>query len=115
MHMTSELYKISVCVPSEFVNEFTESLDGALRPLTPYYDRTFILTEVTGTWRSLEGSNPYNGKIGDTTYAKEIKVEFPVMKDDLVKTIRRIKEIHPYEEPAIDVICVMDWKRVIGL
>lgn len=79
----------------------------------PGYDMVFSLADVTGMWRPLDGSDPYNGKIGSLTTAEEIRVEFAVREGDLKRVIESIVSVHPYEEPAIDIIPMIAWKSII--
>ncbi|HKM14203.1 MAG TPA: hypothetical protein VJY42_04770 [Candidatus Methanomethylophilaceae archaeon] len=107
------IFKIAVYIPEEFVKELMEGVNESMSPIYSGYDMTFSMTEVTGTWRPLEGSNPFIGKENEISIAKEIKVEFAVRKDDLKKVIKKIVSVHPYEEPGIDVIPMYGWKSVI--
>ena len=42
---------------------------------------------------------------------EEMKKE--MKKEDLKKVIGKIAEVHPYEEPAVDVIPMIAWKEFI--
>lgn len=107
------VFKISVYIPEEFVKELSEKVNEQIKPLYPGYDSAFSMTKVTGVWRSLEGSDPFIGKIGEISVEEEIKVEFSVREEDLENVIRTIVSVHPYEEPAIDVIPMYAWKSII--
>jgi hypothetical protein len=107
------LYKISVNVPEEFLEELMDSVNSVMDPVYPGYDRAFEYSSVKGTWRSLEGSNPFKGTLNKIETADEIKLELVVNGKDLKNVMNCIIRIHPYEEPAIDVIPVYGWKDVI--
>ena len=109
------LYKICVTVPAKFAEEIISSLDGVFDSPYPGYNRVFSIQDSTGTWRSLEGSDPYDGKTGTITYADETKIEFIAEEKDLPNIVRRIRDVHPYEEPAIDIIPTLSWKDFIDL
>ena len=47
------------------------------------------------------GNNPANNEISE---APEIKVEVNIRKEALQETLNAIREVHPYEEPVINVI-----------
>ncbi len=106
-------YKIAVNVPGEHLEALMDSVTGAIRPMYPGYDRTFNYWPVTGTWRSLPGSHPYDGSIGEVTVAGEVRLEFAVSEVDLGAAIAAILAVHPYEEPAIDVLPMVGWRDVI--
>jgi len=90
-----------------------DAISASIRPTSPGYDSVFSIQRSTGTWRSLEGSNPYNGKVGDITVADEMTLSFDVFKWDLKNVIRAMVECHPYEEPAISITRLIDWKRFV--
>ncbi len=105
-------YKIGVNVPKGTEQGFMDSINGVMRPLYPGYDRCFSWWDVNGTWRPLPGSDPYQGRVGEIETTVETRIEFAVRGEDLEAVVSRIVEIHPYEEPAIDVIPMVPWKDV---
>ena len=107
------LYKIGVNIPEEFLQKMMDSVNKSIEPVYPGYDRTFSYWKVTGTWRPLPGSDPFLGNIGEIEIAEEMRVEFAVREKDLRPAIEAVRRIHPYEEPAIDVIPMIGWKSVI--
>ena len=38
----------------------------------------------------------------------ELKVEVTVKKENIEKTVKKIKSVHPYEEPVINVIPLLE-------
>lgn len=108
------VYKVCVNIPEGFLEKLMDALESSVEPLFPGYSRAFCYWPVKGTWRTLEGSSPYNGTVGEITIADEVRVEFAVHPDDLEKAVSTIRDIHPYEEPAIDVIPMADWKSIIS-
>ncbi|MDR0778731.1 MAG: hypothetical protein LBE48_04770, partial [Methanomassiliicoccaceae archaeon] len=102
-----------VNVPEEFLEEIMDSVNLLMEPVHPGYDRTFQYSRVKGTWRPLEGSSPYKGSLNRIETADEIRLEFVVRGKDLKNVIGCIVNIHPYEEPAIDVIPALGWRDVI--
>lgn len=109
-----DAYKVGVNVPAGTEGKMMDSLDGYFSPLYPGYDHVYSWWPVRGCWRALEGSNPYQGEIGEIECADEVRIEFAVRAEDLGRVVGRIAEVHPYEEPAIDVIPLVPWKDVIG-
>lgn len=68
------------------------------------YDCCCFETVGQGQFRALEGSDPAIGSIGVIEKVPEAKVEM-VLHDDLIKeAIKVLKEVHPYEEVAYQVI-----------
>ena len=65
-------------------------------------------SRVKGTWKPLDGARPYIGEVGAFIVEDELKVEVNVDKARLRQTIQAIRDIHPYEEPLINVISLYD-------
>lgn len=72
------------------------------------YDSCLSYSRVMGTWRPLEGTNPYIGSFGEISEETEIKVEVCCKAEKLLETKAAIKAVHPYEEPVINVIPLFD-------
>jgi hypothetical protein len=108
-----KLFKICVSLPEEFLERMMDPINDNMESVYPGYDRAFMYSRVKGTWRPLNGSKPFKGKINEIETVDEIKLEFLVAEKDLKNVLKVIKEIHPYEEPAIDVTSVRDWKEII--
>jgi hypothetical protein len=107
------LFKVSVCIPPDRADELMDAVDAAIAPVHPGYDRTFSVIESTGTWRSLEGSDPYDGAVGEVTTARELIVGFAVDETDLPAAVAAVVAVHPYEEPCIDILPLTDWKTLV--
>ena len=64
----------------------------------------------SGSWKSvgrflpLAGAHPAIGKVGELEEVEEEIIQVICHKDKLSQVIRAIKEAHPYEEPAIDIL-----------
>lgn len=108
----TDILKIATYIPREYTNALMDRITEVIVPVYEGYDRTFSLTDVTGTWRPLDGSDPFIGTHGEIEISPEVKVEFVIRKNDLKVTIDTIVDVHPYEEPAIDVIEMIDWHSV---
>lgn len=111
--MPEKFYKIAVNIPPEFSERLKDAVTCAIEPVYPGYDRTFTEFPVTGTWRSLPGSNPYDGEVGKISTVEETRLEFAVKEDELAHALEAIVSVHPYEEPAIDILPMIGWKDVI--
>lgn len=109
-------YKIVVYVPVGFENKVRQALSQAgCGAIGNYSDCTFA-AKGTGTFKPLEGTNPFNGEIGELTFADEVRLETIVPENKLNLAISAMIEAHPYEEVAYDVyeLAQMGDKRSIG-
>ena len=98
------MYKIEVFIPPSALEDIRKVLletdaghIGNYRGCLSYYP-------VTGIWYSDNGSNPTIGAVGEWSQEMELKVEFNVTDKLKDITVQKIKKIHPYEEPVINVI-----------
>jgi len=105
--------KISVCIPPEYSETLMDAVTGAIDAVYPGYERAFTVSRVTGTWRPMKGSSPFKGTAGKIETADEAKIEFVIRKSDLKDAVKAIRNIHPYEEPCIDIIEMTDWHSVM--
>lgn len=102
--MNFEFCKIEIYIPSTHFPQLQKALQEADAGHIGTYDSCLSYSEVTGCWRPLEGSNPYDGETGKISYANEYKVEVLCKTANVDKTISYIKAVHPYEVPVINVI-----------
>lgn len=107
------VFKIAFTVPESYSEKLMNTINKVITPFFPGYERTYCITKVTGTWIPLKGSHPFNGTIGEIKVADELKIEFMVHKKDLKNVLRTIKDLHPYEEPVVDVIPCLNWKSLL--
>ena len=103
--MDFKLVKIEVYIPEENIKELRTELNkiGALT-IDGKYDNCMSAYPVRGSWRPLEGSNPFHGEVGEICEAEEFKVEFNCRKEIIKEAIEVIKKVHPYEVPVINVL-----------
>ena len=64
--------------------------------------------EGTGEFTPVEGANPTDGAVGAHYTADEIRVEFVARAADRRRIVEKLREAHPYEEPAFDVVQMAD-------
>ena len=55
-----------------------------------------------------EGANPYIGEKNKLEFVQEEKLEVRCSIDKVKEVISKLREVHPYEEPAIDIIPLID-------
>src|SRR5512140_957104 len=94
------MYKLEYYVPVEHLETVNQALFAAGGGRIGQYDCCCWVTEGTGQYRPLEGSNPYLGRPLVIEKVREFKVEM-VVEDDKLAAVRRVMvEVHPYETPA---------------
>ncbi|MCY6369371.1 cytochrome C biogenesis protein [Clostridium ganghwense] len=107
--MQFNIFKIETFIPEEYVKELRRSLNdiGALT-IGGNYDNCMSVYKVIGSWRPLDGADPFEGTIGEICEAEECKVEFCCKKEIVKKAVDTIKKVHPYEESVINIIPILN-------
>ena len=72
------------------------------------YGRCSFEIEGMGQFLPLEGSRPWLGENNKLETVPEYRVEMICSDDKLKKIIKAMKEAHPYETPAFDVVALED-------
>jgi hypothetical protein len=111
--MADDIFKVAVSVPADFMDILMDAIDEVIDPIYPGYRRSFSIMDVVGTWIPVEGSDPYIGEIDTITRVEEKRIEFAVRDYDLPQVLHVIDNIHPYEEPAVDVISMKAWRSYL--
>jgi|LADL02.1.fsa_nt_gi hypothetical protein len=100
--------KIEFYLPEENLEAMRLALSEVQAGIVGNYDNVFATTQVTGHWRPLEGAIPYLGKTGEMETAPELKMEINCKREFVSAAIRAIRKTHPYEEPLIRVIPIIN-------
>jgi hypothetical protein len=98
------MLKLTFYVPEDAAEAVKDALFNAGAGAIGNYDRCSFETQGVGQFRALPGANPTIGKIGNIEKISEVRVEM-VVDDAIIKNvIAALKNSHPYETPAYDVI-----------
>lgn len=100
--------KFEIYIPFNYLDKLRESLNKTDSLTIGNYDNCMSVSEVTGYFRPLKGSNPYSGKENSLSIEKEAKIEFRCDKDLALEVINVIKKVHPYEEPVYNIIPIIN-------
>ena len=65
-------------------------------------------TKGIGTFKPVNNANPHIGEKGKLEFVEEEKLEVICNVDKVKSVISVIKKVHPYEEPAIDIVPLID-------
>lgn len=108
------LQKVVTFCPKDSVEKVSESMFNAGGGHIGNYDRCSFRIEGVGTFRALEGTSPYVGRKNLLHQEQEVRLEMivPDYKTNIV--VQAMKEAHPYEEVAYDVIMLKNVDQHIG-
>jgi cytokinin riboside 5'-monophosphate phosphoribohydrolase len=99
-----EYCKIETFIPKTHLALIKDALRSVDAGHLGNYDSCLSYSDVTGCWRALPGSRPYEGTFNVDCSSEEYKVEAICLAANAKKTIRAIKDMHPYELPVINAI-----------
>lgn len=98
------MFKIFFYVPVEHAEAVKQAIFCAGAGKMGSYDCCSYETLGIGQFRPLKGASPFIGKIDQVEKVEELKVEMVCADDCLKAAIVALKENHPYEMPAYDII-----------
>lgn len=101
-------YKIEIYVPEDYIIKLRDALNKVNACKIGNYDNCISYSQVKGYWRPLDGANPFNGEVGSICSGSECKMEIRCRREFVSKALKTIREIHPYEEPLINVLPVLN-------
>lgn len=100
----SPFFKLEIFCPEENVDEILETLAKAHAGEVGNYDHCSTILQVQGSYRPLEGAKPAFGEVGKLIKGTERKIEINCREENLIEAIQAVRSVHPYEEPVINVI-----------
>ena len=100
--------KIFVFVPIENVVDVRNAMCEAGAGVIGNYSFCTTSTKVIGTFIPNENARPHIGTKNKLEYVEEEKLEAVCDLSKVRQVISRIREVHPYEEPAIDIVPLLD-------
>lgn len=108
-------YKLAVFVPETHADKVRQALFVQGAGWVGRYDSCSFNTPGTGTFRGLEGTNPFLGKPGELERADEVKIEVILRREITGRVVSAMLGAHPYEEVAYDLIPLHNKEAGTGL
>ena len=106
--MQFKYIKLEIFIPETHFRQLQKTLQKVDAGHIGNYDSCLSYSKVIGTWRPLEGTKPYIGQQNEISEEPELKVEVTIKAENLEKTISAVKSVHPYEEPVINAIPLLE-------
>ena len=108
MNFNVNKVKIFVIIPIENVEEVRNAVCQAGAGIIGNYTYCTSSTKSIGTFIPNDNANPYIGEKNSLEFVEEEKLEFVCDVDKVKTVISKLRKIHPYEEPAIDIIPLLN-------
>ena len=108
MNIEINKVKIFVTVPIENVDEVRKAMCDAGAGVIGNYSYCTTSTKTVGTYIPNNEANPYIGKQNNLEVVDEEKLEVLCEVEKVKKVLTKLREVHPYEEPAIDIIPLIE-------
>jgi hypothetical protein len=104
------MYKLFVFSPDkeEVIYSIMEAASEAGAGVIGNYTRCGFYSKGTGNWKPETGAHPTIGKVGEYSHEPEVKIEMICPEEKVHAVKKAIKNVHPYEEPEIDFIELID-------
>lgn len=102
--LQGKLLKVTVNVPESHLDTVADGMHRAGAGKFLNYEECSFRSRGTGTFRGTIDATPFIGKKGILEKTPEIKLEVLVERWKLRKVLAAMRERHPYEEIAYDII-----------
>ena len=111
----NNLKQLNVFVPQEYSENVREALFAAKAGNIGFYDECSFTTKGAGTFRPIEGSVPFSGEQNIRENADEVMISviFEAFKQHQI--VSAMKNAHPYEEVAHQIISLDNENHYSGL
>ena len=101
------MYKLCFYVPESHLEAVKQAMFAAGAGRIGDYDSCCWQVEGTGQFRPLSGSEPFLGQQGVVERVAEYRVEMVCEDNCIEAVVAALREAHPYEEPAWDVVLLV--------
>lgn len=102
------MYKLVVFVPETHGEAVKEAIFAAGAGRQGNYEACCWQSAGTGQFRPMAGSQPFIGSQGALERVAELRVETLCSAEVMGPVLAALREAHPYEEPAFDIIALVD-------
>ena len=100
--------KIFVTVPIDDVEKVRDAVCKAGAGVIGNYTHCTSSVKSVGTFKPNDKANPHIGERNKLEFVEEDKLEFVCDVEKVKEVISKLRKVHPYEEPAIDIFPLLD-------
>ena len=95
-------------VPTNYLEKVRMAILDAGAGVIGNYTHCSTSFSGIGTFKPNREANPFIGEANQLETVQEERLEVIVYVSDVKKILSVIREVHPYEEPGIDIIPLLD-------
>lgn len=104
MQLDVKKVDIVVTMPKEHVDKIRTAICEAGAGKMGKYTFCTISSNIVGNFKPDDDATPYIGKQNELEFVEEIKLEVICDVEKVGDVLEIIRQVHPYEEPGIDII-----------
>ena len=104
MNIDVKKVKIIVTIPTESTDEIRNAICSEGAGVIGNYTHCTTSTKCIGTFIPSENTNPYIGEQNKLEFVQEEKLEVICRVEIAKRVLKKLREVHPYEEPSIDIV-----------
>ena len=109
-----QLLKLSVFTPETHANQVRDALFSAGAGHIGNYDECSFSVLGSGTFRAMDGAEPFVGSRGQRHSEREERIEVVLPRHRLSAILQHLMKEHPYEEVAYDLYPIENDYKEIG-
>lgn len=110
----TNLIKIVVFVPETHTDIVRRAIGNAGAGQIGNYSHCSFSSKGIGRFKPQEGAHPAIGEVGKLEEVAEERIEFVCPKHKAKEVIAAIKQVHPYEEVALDIYPLLNEEELDG-
>ena len=107
------MYHLIIYTPAESADAIRTAAAAAGAGKIGLYDSCSFSSKGTGRFRPTKGSDPAIGSVGKLESVEEERIEYLATEENIKDVLQAIVKAHPYEEPALHVLPMNDYKSFL--
>ena len=115
MPKTQDILRLEVYVPTDYVEKVKTALFKAGAGNIGFYDECSFALEGKGTFRPIEGSNPFKGEQNERENSTETQISVVFESYKKYAVLNAMQTSHPYEEVAYQLQKLENENHYLGL
>lgn len=108
MNIDFNKVKIFVTIPIKNVDKVREAMCEAGAGIIGNYSCCTSSVKSVGTFKPNDKAHPYIGENNKMEFVEEEKLEAVCDVNNVKNVISKLREVHPYEEPEMDIVPLLD-------